>query len=132
MKTHVNSGLLVLEKPEAVFFDKDGTLIDIHHYWGSMIKIRADLICERLNSMPNVSCNIPTGAFYVFPKFDIPGYTSEDLAMKMLEGGVLCSPGTAFGKAGEGHLRFAYTICQEDISRGMDRVEAILSNLDRS
>ncbi len=48
MKTHVNSGLLVLEKPEAVFFDKDGTLIDIHHYWGSMIKIRADLICERL------------------------------------------------------------------------------------
>jgi len=95
-------------------------------------KKRRDLICERLNSMPNVSCNIPTGAFYVFPKFDIPGYTSEDLAMKMLEGGVLCSPGTAFGKAGEGHLRFAYTICQEDISRGMDRVEAILSNLDRS
>ena len=82
--------------------------------------------------MPNVSCNIPTGAFYVFPKFDIPGFTSEDLAMKMLEGGVLCSPGTAFGNAGEGHLRFAYTICQEDISRGMDRVEAILSNLDRS
>ncbi len=92
-------------------------------------KKRRDLICSRLNSMPNVSCNIPTGAFYVFPKFDIPGYTSEELAMKMLEGGVLCSPGTAFGKAGEGHLRFAYTICQEDISRGMDRVEEIISKL---
>ena len=30
-------------------------------------KIRRDLICERLNAMPRVSCNIPTGAFYVFP-----------------------------------------------------------------
>ena len=49
--------------------------------------------------------------------------------MKMLEGGVLCSPGTAFGAAGEGHLRFAYTIGREDISRGMDRVEEILSKL---
>jgi len=95
----------------------------------SEFKKRRDLICDRLNSMPNVSCNIPTGAFYVFPKFDIPGYTSEELAMKMLEGGVLCSPGTAFGDAGEGHLRFAYTICQEEISRGMDRVEKIISKL---
>jgi aspartate/methionine/tyrosine aminotransferase len=92
-------------------------------------KARRDLICNRLNAMPRVSCNVPTGAFYVFPKFEIPGYTSEELAMKMLEGGVLCSPGTAFGAAGEGHLRFAYTICREDISRGMDRVEEVLSKL---
>jgi aspartate/methionine/tyrosine aminotransferase len=65
----------------------------------------------------------------VFPKFDIPGYNSKELALKMLEGGVLCSPGTAFGAAGEGHLRFAYTIGQEDISKGMDRVEEVLSKL---
>jgi len=92
-------------------------------------KSRRDLICKRLNDMPGVSCHVPTGAFYVFPKFDIPGFTSEELAMKMLEGGVLCSPGTAFGEAGEGHLRFAYTIGREDISRGMDRVEEVLSQL---
>ncbi|MDP7068120.1 MAG: HAD family hydrolase [Acidimicrobiales bacterium] len=29
---------------QAVLFDKDGTLIDIHHYWASMIRLRADLI----------------------------------------------------------------------------------------
>ena len=39
------------------------------------------------------------------------------------------SPGTAFGEAGEGHLRFAYTIGREDISRGMDRVEEVLKGL---
>ena len=95
----------------------------------SEFKNRRDLICERLNAMPGVSCHIPTGAFYVFPKVEVPGMTSEEIAMSLLEGGVLCSPGTAFGSAGEGHLRFAYTISREDISRGMDRVEAILAEL---
>ncbi len=28
-------------------FDKDGTLIDIHHYWCSMIKIRAEFLIEK-------------------------------------------------------------------------------------
>jgi len=79
--------------------------------------------------MEGVSCHIPTGAFYVFPKVDVPGMNSEEIAMALLEGGVLCSPGSAFGEAGEGHLRFAYTIGREDISRGMDRVEKVLANL---
>nr|ACF09450.1 aspartate aminotransferase [uncultured marine group II euryarchaeote SAT1000-15-B12] len=92
-------------------------------------KTRRDLICERLNAMPGVSCHVPTGAFYVFPKVDVPGMNSEEIAMALLEGGVLCSPGTAFGPAGEGHLRFAYTTGREDIDRGMDRVEAVLARL---
>ena len=92
-------------------------------------KTRRDLICERLNAMPGVSCHVPTGAFYVFPKVDVPGMNSEEIAMALLEGGVLCSPGTAFGAAGEGHLRFAYTTGREDIDRGMDRVEAVLARL---
>ena len=54
---------------------------------------------------------------------------SEDIAIALLEGGVLCSPGTAFGEMGEGHLRFAYTIGREDIDLGMDRVEAVLRDL---
>ena len=92
-------------------------------------KERRDLICARLNAMPGVSCHIPTGAFYVFPKIDVPGMNSEEIAMALLDGGVLCSPGSAFGEAGEGHLRFAYTIGREGISLGMDRVEKVLAEL---
>jgi len=40
-------GMPVLDDIQAVFFDKDGTLVDIHHYWASMIGIRANLIGER-------------------------------------------------------------------------------------
>ena len=90
---------------------------------------RRDLICERLNAMPGVSCHVPEGAFYVFPKVEVPGMNSEEVAIELLKGGVLCSPGSAFGESGEGHLRFAYTIGREDISRGMDLVEGVLNKL---
>ena len=94
-------------------------------------KKRRDLICERLNKMPGVSCHVPKGAFYVFPKVSVNGMNSEELAIELLKGGVLCSPGSAFGESGEGHLRFAYTISREDISRGMDKVEAVLQRLTK-
>ena len=92
-------------------------------------KQRRDLIVDRLNAMPGVECHKPQGAIYVFPKVTVPGMTSQELAMALLNDGVLCSPGSAFGPSGEGHLRFAYTISQADISRGMDIVEATLNRL---
>ncbi|MAE79491.1 MAG: aminotransferase class I/II-fold pyridoxal phosphate-dependent enzyme [Candidatus Poseidoniales archaeon] len=92
-------------------------------------KQRCDLIVERLNAMPGVECHKPKGAIYVFPRVTVPNMTSEDIAMELLKDGVLCSPGSAFGPSGEGHLRFAYTISQEDITRGMDKVEATLRRL---
>tara|TARA_B110000008_G_scaffold255209_1_gene271742 strand:+ start:3154 stop:3936 length:783 start_codon:yes stop_codon:yes gene_type:complete len=35
---------IVKASPEIILFDKDGTLIDIHHYWSSMIRLRGALI----------------------------------------------------------------------------------------
>ena len=92
-------------------------------------KARRDLICTRLNAMPGVQCHVPEGAFYVFPKVEVPGMSSEEVAIELLKGGVLCSPGSAFGQSGEGHLRFAYTISREEISRGMDKTENVLKSL---
>ena len=92
---------------------------------------RCNLIVDRLNAMPGVQCHRPKGSIYVFPKVDVEGMTSEEVALELLKDGVLCSPGNAFGPSGEGHLRFAYTISQADISRGMDKVEQTLNRLQQ-
>lgn len=47
MTTLLIEGQTYLEDLQIILFDKDGTLIDIHHYWASMIGIRASLIGER-------------------------------------------------------------------------------------
>lgn len=91
---------------------------------------RCEIIVERLNNMPGVECHKPKGSIYVFPKVEVKGMNSEEIAMELLKDGVLCSPGSAFGPSGEGHLRFAYTISKEEILRGMDKVEATLNRLN--
>lgn len=37
----IHNGKVIHDDPKLVLFDKDGTLIDIHHYWVSMICLRA-------------------------------------------------------------------------------------------
>ena len=87
---------------------------------------------ELLNDIDGLHANVPQGAFYVFPKFDFPGWSSVDVALEILKEGVVCSPGSAFGKAGEGHLRFAYTIGMEKIGAAMDIVESVLARIKDS
>jgi phosphoglycolate phosphatase len=41
------NGKTVLNNVKLIIFDKDGTLIDVHHYWVSMIKIRASEIANK-------------------------------------------------------------------------------------
>ena len=94
-------------------------------------KERCDAIVDRLNAIDGVECHKPKGAIYVFPKVTVPGMSSEEIAMELLKDGVLCSPGSAFGASGEGHIRLAFTIGLDDIHRGMDIFEQTINRLRR-
>lgn len=37
-----------IEGIELVIFDKDGTLMDLYHYWSQMVGLRAEFICQEL------------------------------------------------------------------------------------
>ncbi|HEX2066641.1 MAG TPA: aspartate aminotransferase, partial [Candidatus Thermoplasmatota archaeon] len=63
------------------------------------------------------------GAFYAFPQFDFD-VPSEQFALALASKGLICSPGSAFGRLGEGHLRFSYACGLDKIDAGMDILEA--------
>lgn len=82
-------------------------------------KKRRDLISKRINEIDGMSIIPPKGAFYAFPSFDLD-MTSQELANKLVKAGLICTPGSAFGTFGEGHLRFSYAASEEKIDKGMD------------
>ena len=82
-------------------------------------KKRRDLISERINEIDGMSIIPPKGAFYAFPSFDLD-MTSQELANELVKAGLICTPGSAFGTFGEGHLRFSYAASEEKIDKGMD------------
>jgi aspartate aminotransferase len=94
-------------------------------------RARRDLIVERLNAIEGFTCTYPRGTFYAFPKFDFD-ISSSELAMRILKEGVICTPGTAFGRAGEGHLRFSFAASRESIERAMPLVEGAVKGLQRN
>ncbi len=90
---------------------------------------RRDFIVSGLNSIGGFHCITPGGAFYAFPSFEFD-IGSEELAMRLLEAGVVCSPGSAFGERGEGHLRFSYAASLELIGEALVVVDSVARDLD--
>ena len=86
---------------------------------------RRQLFIGMLNEIPGVKCRMPNGAFYAFPNITGTGYTSEDLATRLLnEAGVAALAGTAFGEYGEGYLRFSYANSRENLAEAARRMRA--------
>lgn len=87
-------------------------------------KRRRDYIVEKVNSIEGLSLNAPDGAFYAFINIKGLGISSEEFCNYLLdEECVAIVPGTVFGNAGEGFVRFSYASSYEDIVEGLNRME---------
>ncbi len=93
-------------------------------------KRRRDYIHSELNKMPGMSCKKPGGAFYAFPNIEKTGMQSKELMEYLLkDGDVATLHGTAFGKYGEGFLRFSYATSMEKIKEGLGKTRVALEKL---
>jgi aspartate aminotransferase len=98
---------------------------------------RRKYMVERLNRMKGVSCLMPVGAFYAFPRTSLlygrSGNgnriaNSSDLAAYLLnEAGVALVSGDAFGA--DAYLRLSYATSMENIIKGLDRFEQAIGRL---
>ncbi len=98
---------------------------------------RRHYIYNRVNSLPLLSAVEPQGAFYLFVDCsEVVGKTyrgkeignAADLAAILIEDyQVAVVPCTDFGFPN--HLRLSYAISQEEIAKGLDRIESFLKTL---
>jgi aspartate aminotransferase len=91
---------------------------------------RRKYIVEKLNEIPGITCQIPKGAFYVFP--EIKGLIGKTIAGVKIENDnvfakllleqahVVVVPGSSFGFPGA--LRLSYATSMEDIAKGIQRI----------
>lgn len=92
-----------------------------------LYKSLRDLMAEKLNEIPGVSCRLPEGACYVFPNIKNTGMSSYEFAEFVLEkAGVALLPGTCFGEHGEGYARLCYTRQPEVIEEACSLMKRIM------
>ena len=92
----------------------------------SELRTHRDYVIKRLNSMNNISCSNPQGAFYAFPKIVNNPYNSDkDFVLELLkQKGVLTVHGSGFGaKYGSGHFRIVYLPKMGILETAMDKIE---------
>jgi aspartate/methionine/tyrosine aminotransferase len=92
-------------------------------------RARRAAIVRGLNALPGVRCLEPDGAFYAFPNITATGFSSRELADRLLqEAGVACLSGTAFGGYGEGFIRFSYANSLPNIEEALKRMGSLLAS----
>jgi len=85
---------------------------------------RRRFIVEQLNKKKGISCNMPRGAFYVFPDIKSLGISSLEFCSGLLEEGVSTTPGSVFGESGEGYVRMSYATNLEVIGEAVKKIKA--------
>jgi len=77
------------------------------------LKERRDYSYKRLRQIEGLTCNIPDGAFYMFPKIDFTEFPKwkddKEFVIDLLKKTGICGVyGSGFGNYGKGHVRFTF------------------------
>jgi len=93
------------------------------------------LIVDMLSAIPGIECPMPEGAFYAYPSVkgalgkqirgQRPSSSAELAAVILDEAEVAVVPGEAFGTPG--YLRLSYATSDDNITEGISRIAALLS-----
>jgi len=120
VKSNIDSGI-----PQAIQYAAieallgDQTCIEEHN---AVYRRRRDLVMNTLDKI-GLKAKPPKASLYVWAR--IPdGYTSLDFCSKLLdETSVVVTPGSGYGKYGEGYIRLSLTTPDDRLEEGLARIE---------
>ena len=108
----------VLKDVQLVLLDKDGTIIDIHHYWGSMLKKRAQITINHWFANSKIQKEI------LYELIDTMGFDLVNKRMKP-EGPVGVKPRTFIVKVA------SEVVCRNGVSIVEEEIEKLFKIVDR-
>ena len=87
---------------------------------------RRDRLFDLLSAIPGLGVVRPAGAFYMFPRYDLPVSSVEFCYRLLDEEKLAVVPGVSFGPAGEHHFRISFTSPTPDLEEGARRLRRFL------
>jgi LL-diaminopimelate aminotransferase len=124
LKTNIDSGMF-----EAVQEASVAALASDQSSVAAMCEIytrRRDVLVAALRAM-GLEVEPPKGAIYIWAR--VPeGETSTSFTERVLEeAAVVISPGSAYGKAGEGFVRMSLTLADERLDEAAERIARLVA-----
>ncbi len=97
------------------------------------LKPRRDAFYKMLNEIEGIETELPQGAFYIFPKIDLPnGMTDKDWVIQLLEEEqVLVVHGSGFGEFGKNHFRSVLLPPESILEEAAARIEHFMKKIER-
>ena len=119
LKSNIDSGI-----PQAIQYAAIEALSGPQDYiqeHNTIYQRRRDLVIEVLNNI-GLKAQTPKAGLYIWAK--VPkGYSSVEFATDLLERvGVVVTPGTGYGKNGEGYIRLSLTIPDASLVKGLSKL----------
>jgi LL-diaminopimelate aminotransferase len=105
-------GIRAMETPQSYLDERNA------HY-----QIRRDKV---ISALKNLGLNVepPKASLYVWAPVPT-GFTAASFATAILDGlDMVVTPGTGYGKFGEGYIRLSLTLSDDDLEEGVRRLEA--------
>jgi aspartate aminotransferase len=91
---------------------------------------RRRLVLDAFEEIPGLECSPIEGAFYVFPRFTQTKKNSLEITQALIDAAlVVGTPGSAFGPAGEGYVRFSIAERTPDLEKMLDRMAKVVPTL---
>jgi aminotransferase len=93
---------------------------------------RKKFFVHRMNEIKGIECQLPEGAFYVFPNIEALGIKSISFCERvLLESKVATFPGVGFGRNGEYHFRVALTKPMETLEKATEGIELAVKKISK-
>ena len=122
VKTNMDSGVFQPVQ-EAAIAALDGGDEALREYC-AIYQARRDLMVAAIRRL-GLECASPRATFYLWAKTPA-GYSSVAFTERVLkETGVVITPGSGFGKSGEGYVRFSLTVPNSRLQEAVGRIQTL-------